>query len=113
MWLDIFNSMRKASGMGLDELSKRSGVPKSTLSKITSGVTKSPPLETMRKLVYAMGYTLNDLDEDWNPNHLTPYETKIALAYREASADDRAVVEITLRKYMQEDEGEKSEKAIG
>lgn len=62
MWLDAFNDMRRRSGLSLDELSEKSGVPKGTLAKITSGVTKAPALETIRSLVYAMGYTLNDLD---------------------------------------------------
>lgn len=62
MWLDTFNQMRKNSGMSLDELCAKSGVPKGTLTKITSGVTKAPAFETMRSLVYAMGYTLDDLD---------------------------------------------------
>lgn len=66
MWLEAFNRLRKESGMSLDELSEKSGVPKGTLSKITSGITKSPSLETMRMLVYAMGYTLSDLDEKEN-----------------------------------------------
>lgn len=64
MWLEKFNEMRKNSGMSLDEISAESGVPKGTLSKITAGITKAPPLETMRKLVYSMGYTLDDLDDD-------------------------------------------------
>ena len=63
MWLDTFNNIRRESGMSLDELSEKSGVPKGTLSKITAGITKSPSLETMRQLVYAMGYTLSVLDE--------------------------------------------------
>ncbi len=62
MWLDTFNEMRKESEMSLDEISAKSGIPKGTLAKITSGITKAPPLETMRKLVYSMGYTLDDLD---------------------------------------------------
>lgn len=63
MWMYTFNEMRKMSKMSLDELCEKSGVPKGTLTKITSGVTKAPSLETMRSLVYAMGYTLKDLDE--------------------------------------------------
>ena len=62
MWLKNFNQMRQESGMSLDDLSEKSGVPKGTLAKITSGITKAPSLETMRSLVYAMGYTLDDLD---------------------------------------------------
>lgn len=49
--------------MSLDEISEKSGVPKGTLAKITSGITKAPTLETMKSLVYAMGYTLKDLDD--------------------------------------------------
>lgn len=63
MWLETFNQMRKESGMSLDELSAKSGVPKGTLSKITAGITKAPSLETIKSLVYAMGYTLKDLDD--------------------------------------------------
>ena len=63
MWLETFNEMRKKSGMSLDEISEKSGVPKGTLAKITSGITKAPALETMKSLVYAMGYTLRDLDD--------------------------------------------------
>ena len=66
MWLDTFNQMRKDSRMSLDELCAKSGVPKGTLTKITSGVTKAPALETIRSLVYAMGYTLDDLEQGLN-----------------------------------------------
>ena len=64
MWLTVFNRLREKSGLSLDDLSERSGVPKSTLSKITAGITKSPSIETIKSLVYAMGYTLADLDEN-------------------------------------------------
>lgn len=62
-WLDAFNEIRARSGMSLDELSSKSGVPKGTLSKITAGITKNPSIETMKTLVHAMGYTLDDLDK--------------------------------------------------
>lgn len=61
MWLDRFNAMRKDSGLSLDDLCAKSGVPKGTLAKITSGITKEPSIGTMRNLVHAMGYTLDDL----------------------------------------------------
>lgn len=62
MWLETFNMMRQRSGLSLDELSDKSGVPKGTLAKISSGITKTPSLDTMRSLVYTMGFTLDDLD---------------------------------------------------
>lgn len=72
MWLTKFNELRKASGMSLDTLSERSGVPKGTLAKITSGATKTPALETVKSLVYAMGYSLADLDETPTNNKKAP-----------------------------------------
>lgn len=43
MWLDSFNEMRKKSGMSLDELSAKSGVPKGTLSNSSSVVSTKQP----------------------------------------------------------------------
>ncbi len=86
MWLDNFNEMRRQSGLSLDELSEKSGVPKGTLSKISAGITERPALETMRVLVYAMGYTLNDLQDNTNikqlTNNLSIAENNIIKKYR-------------------------------
>ncbi|RKJ52561.1 helix-turn-helix domain-containing protein [bacterium 1XD42-1] len=83
MWIETFNEMRRQSGMSLDELSEKSGVPKGTLSKITSGITKAPSLETMKSLVYAMGYSLKDLDDGISDyNFFTPLEQSIIKKYR-------------------------------
>ncbi len=83
MWLDTFIEMRKLSGMSLDELSAKSGVPKGTLTKITSGLTKSPTLDTMRSLVYAMGYSLKDLDDGLEKsNSLSKVESEHIQKYR-------------------------------
>lgn len=62
MGLEKINDMRRSLGWGLEELSKKSGIPISTLSKIAAGVTKDPKLETIKSIVHCMGYTLDDLD---------------------------------------------------
>lgn len=99
VWLDIFNDMRKKSGMSLDEISAKSGVPKGTLSKITSGITKAPPLETMRKLVYSMGYTLDDLDDKpkkkKNPS-LSDEAKKVAERYTQLDRFGKAAVQAVM-----------------
>ena len=69
MWIDNLNELRKKSGMSLDDISLKSGVPKGTLSKITAGITKNPSIETVKSIVYSMGYTLDDLED-------TPYIKK-------------------------------------
>lgn len=95
VWIDAFNDMRRNSGLSLDELSARSGVPKGTLAKITSGITRTPSLETMRSLVYAMGYTLDDLygassdspapAQEQGPDD----EQRLVSAYRRSSREDQ------------------------
>ncbi len=107
MWLDTFNQMRKESGMNLDELSAKSGVPKGTLSKISAGITKTPSLETMRSLVYAMGYTLKDLDDGLEASdtfsmaekaHIKKY--RLLDSYGKEAVD--SVLEIEYRRYHEE-----------
>lgn len=62
MGLDKITEMRKSVNLTLDELAIKSGVPISTIKKISAGVTKNPNIETVKALVHAMGYTLDDLD---------------------------------------------------
>lgn len=64
MGLERINLMRKQTNMSIDELSAKSGVPKGTLSKITAGITKNPSIETVKAIVYCMGFTLDDLVDD-------------------------------------------------
>lgn len=88
MGLERITAMRKVSGMTLDELSVRSGVPVSTLKKISAGITKKPSIETIKSIVHAMGFTLDDLDgenPDWLENKKSPLTSK------EMSEEDAAV----------------------
>lgn len=104
MWLDTLTAMRKESGMSLDELSAKSGVPKGTLSKITAGITKAPALDTIKSIVYAMGYTLKDLDDGIEASdNLSVAEKEHIKKYR--SLDDYgkeavdAVLDVEYRRY--------------
>ena len=82
-WLEAFNLLRKQSGMTLDDISEKSGISKSTISKITSGVSKNPSIETMKILVHTIGYTLNDLDPDnRRKDLLTAHEREHLKKYR-------------------------------
>ena len=62
MGLEKISEMRKARGYTLDELAQRSGIPVSTLKKISAGITKKPNIETIKAIVHALVYTLDDLD---------------------------------------------------
>lgn len=63
MGLNKIADMRKSRGWTIEELSNRSGVPVSTIKKISAGITKRPNIETVKSIVHAMGYTLDDLDD--------------------------------------------------
>lgn len=63
---EILTRKRIELGISLDEIVKRSGVAKGTVSKIMSGNTPNPQIESLKAIAYALGLTLDDLDE--NPN---------------------------------------------
>lgn len=66
MWIDALVSLKKKSGKTLKQISDESGVPLGTLNKLFAGQTKDPKLETIRSVVYALGFTLGDLEENEN-----------------------------------------------
>ncbi len=51
---------RLEAGMTIDELARRSGVPKGTLNKITGGVTASPTIQVMAKIAGALDRSVAD-----------------------------------------------------
>lgn len=67
MLIDSLLDMKKKCDITTKELSERSGVPVGTINKLFAGQTKDPKLETVKSLVYSMGYTLNDLVEEEQP----------------------------------------------
>lgn len=63
MWFENLVAIKKASGKTLNQISSDSGVPIGTLNKLFAGQTKDPKLDTVRSVVHALGYTLDDLDD--------------------------------------------------
>lgn len=61
---DLITLYRKEAGLTIDELSKKSGVPKGTLNKIIGGVTKAPTLDNMKAIARALGKRLADFDDE-------------------------------------------------
>ena len=60
---ELITKFRKESGLTIDELSEKSGVPKGTINKIIGGVTKAPTLPNIKAIARAMGKTLADFDD--------------------------------------------------
>lgn len=63
MGLEIIELLKKERNLTSKELSELSGVPKGTLDKILSGITKDPKLETLKSLARVLNCTLDDFDD--------------------------------------------------
>jgi len=70
MGLERINEIRKQRGMTIEELSERSGIPVSTLKKISAGITTNPSLDTVKAIARALDCTLDDLADDSRPRIL-------------------------------------------
>ncbi len=84
-------SLRKALGMDLEQLAAVSGVPLSTLRKISSGATTNPNLETMKAIARALGCSLDDL-ADTAPAQIEAGKLEILSLYDSLDEEGRAAL---------------------
>lgn len=62
MLTDALNEMKRKSGKTLSQISEECNIPKGTLNKVFAGQTRDPQYGTLRTIVHALGYTLDDLE---------------------------------------------------
>lgn len=67
MLFEVLSERRRKIGMSIDQLVEKSGVPKGTVTKVLTGVSPNPALETVKAIAYALGMSLNDLSEESQP----------------------------------------------
>lgn len=83
MGLEKIEEYKRRLGMTTAELALKSGVPKGTLDKILSGVTKDPKLETLKAIARVLGCTLDDFDDEPKKHTIEPsYEDVESLIAR-------------------------------
>ncbi len=97
MGLEKINEYRKKRGLSIEELSEKSGVPIGTLSKINAGITKNPNLETVKAIAYALGITLDDLDDEPRSKAIKLSSKEIELLYNFNSLNEIGQNEATKR----------------
>lgn len=68
MLTDALNEMKHKSGKTLSQISEECNIPKGTLNKVFAGQTRDPQYGTLRTIVHALGYTLDDLETFENPD---------------------------------------------
>lgn len=64
MWLDNLKSLKAEKGLSVKQISERSKVPERTISRILSGETDNPYVETLTSIVEVMGASLEDIFAD-------------------------------------------------
>lgn len=64
MGLEKLNEIKKIKGWTNEQLAAISGVPKTTIDKITAGTNTNPKLGTLQALCKALGCRLDDLDDN-------------------------------------------------
>ncbi len=97
MGLEKLNDFKKKSGMTSEQLSDKSGVPLSTLSKILAGITKDPKLETVKSICKVLGCTLDDLDD--RPEDESDRELKEFIElFKEVDEETRSLIISLMKK---------------
>lgn len=98
MGLEIINKLKKEQGLTNEELSIKSGVPLGTLSKITSGITKDPKLETLKALAKVLNCTLDDFDDSSieNKKLFSLKEIDLIEKYRQLSNHSQQLIDTVI-----------------
>lgn len=61
MNIEVLKTAKERLGISYDEIARRSGVPKATVTNVMCGYTKRPRIDTIQKIQTALGIT----DEMW------------------------------------------------
>lgn len=106
---EFVNQRRKELNMSIDELVKKSGIPKGTLSKITAGINSNPTLSTVEALCNALNCSLNDIAGNIQTDSFSLIEKQHIKKYRELDIHGKKIVDIVLNEeyerctYIEED----------
>ena len=55
------STLKERCGLSYEAIAEKSGIPVSTIKNLCSGKTENPGLDTIRKIVYAMGGSLDEM----------------------------------------------------
>jgi transcriptional regulator with XRE-family HTH domain len=61
MWLDNLKELKKQSGMSAKQIAEKTNLPERTVSRIFSGDTANPLMDTLRRIVDVLGGSLDDI----------------------------------------------------
>jgi transcriptional regulator with XRE-family HTH domain len=64
MWLENLKELKKKTGMSSKQIAEKTNLPERTVTRILSGETDHPYVDTVFIIVTALGGTLNDIFAD-------------------------------------------------
>ena len=66
MWLDNLKDLKKAKGMSAKQIADATNLPERTVSRIFSGDTPNPYVDTLHRIVVVLDGSLDDILADSN-----------------------------------------------
>ena len=64
MWLNNIKELKKKTGMSSKQIAERTCLPERTIKRIFSGDTDNPYVDTLHRIVTALGGSLDDIFAD-------------------------------------------------
>ncbi len=64
MWLENLKELKKKTGMSVKQVAELSHLPERTVNRVFSGDTDNPYVDTLHRIVTALGGNLNDIFAD-------------------------------------------------
>lgn len=64
MWLDNLKELKRMTGMSTKQIADKTQLPERTVNRIFSGDTDNPYVDTLHRIVTAMGGSLDDILAD-------------------------------------------------
>lgn len=64
MWLDNLRNLKKQTGMSIKQVADATKLPERTVSRIFSGDTDNPYVDTLHRIVTVLGGSLDDILAD-------------------------------------------------
>ena len=64
MWLDNIKELKKKTGMSTKQIAEKTNLPERTVIRIFSGDTDNPYVDTLHRIVSALGGSLDDIFAD-------------------------------------------------
>ena len=64
MWLDNLKELKKTKGMSTKQIAEKTNLPERTVTRIFSGDTDNPYVDTLHRIVTVLGGSLDDILAD-------------------------------------------------